>query len=524
MLILNKQLFDTFFSQSSGEFFTRLYNFLESEESGAFTIWKCDGNLCEPVSGRHSRTAATFDIFDLGFEGGSVSENSKTVDFFDETIVIDSSFFLASRGNVMACITFHEKAGRDALTMLEPYSQYLGSRLDELKARDNSMDTYVNYQKKIDFVKKGSMIFKAIELEEVLAVSLNFFMDVFSAEAACAIHKENFNAIGLEEASVRQFIKIDNMPLYDYVMENRRTEFIEYGIDAGEYNVKNLFVVFEPAQDIIILLFNIQFDIVPDKEFSDIVSSIVSIAVENALNHETTTRLKMEEMEMRTTGDILNKFVQRDVRVYGDIEIQGISYPARTAGGDFFYISDVDGKTFLCVADVCGKGYSAAVFTVVLSVYVSLCSAFEGQDNILEKLVQSLNRFLIGKSFGDRFITAFFALYDPETKTLEYISCGHEPAVLFNGEEKEELSSGFLPLGIMEDEYRHTSVTVPEESSLFIYTDGVIEYIPHEKLVPEVEKLIKDNCKDIVNNLYNELVTDKDSQKDDFTCMFVRFR
>ncbi|MCD8567666.1 MAG: hypothetical protein LRY50_04740 [Geovibrio sp.] len=77
MLILNKQLFDTFFSQSTNEFFTRLYNFLESEESGAFTIWKCEGNLCEAVSGRHSRSSATFDIFDLGYEGGAVSENSK---------------------------------------------------------------------------------------------------------------------------------------------------------------------------------------------------------------------------------------------------------------------------------------------------------------------------------------------------------------------------------------------------------------------------------------------------------------
>ncbi|MGE4497338.1 MAG: PP2C family protein-serine/threonine phosphatase [Deferribacterales bacterium] len=523
MLILNKQLFDTFFSQSSGEFFTRLYNFLESEESGAFTIWKCEGNLCEAVSGRHSRSSATFDIFDLGYEGGAVSENSKTVEFFDEIINIESSFFLESRGNVMACITFHEEAGSDALTMLEPFSQYLGSRLDELRARDGSLNTYVNYQKKIDFVKKGSMIFKAIELEEVLAVSLTFFMEVFSAEAACAIHKDNFNAIGLEEISIRGLIRINGTPLYDYVMENRRTEFIEYGIDAGEFNVKNLFVVFEPAQDIVILLFNIQFDIVPDKEFSDIVSSIVSIAVENALNHETMTRLKMEEMEMRTTGDILNKFVQRDVRVYGDVDIQGISYPARTAGGDFFYISDVDGKTFFCVADVCGKGYSAAVFTVVLSVYVSLCSAFEGHEKVLEKLVESLNRFLIGKSFGDRFITAFFALYDPKHRTLDYISCGHEPAVLF-AEEKQELSSGFLPLGIIEDDYKQIAVEIPAGASLFIYTDGVIEYTPHERLVPEVEKLVKDGCKDIVNNLYNELVTDKDSQKDDFTCMFVRFR
>jgi sigma-B regulation protein RsbU (phosphoserine phosphatase) len=523
MLILNKQLFDTFFSQSSDEFFTRLYNFLESENSGSFTIWKCAGSLCEPVSGKHSRTAATFDIYDFGYSGTSTAEPEKTVEFFDEIISIDSSFFLESRGNIMACITFHDNEGKDALLLLEPYSQYLGTRLDELLARDSSMNTYVTYQKKIDFVKKGSVIFKAIEFESVLAVSLSFFMEVFSAEAACSIYNDSFNSIGLDESAVRESIKINGKCLYDYVQDNRRTEFIEYGIEVDDFNIKNLFVVYEPAQNIVIILFNIQFDIVPDKEFSSIVSSIVSIAVENALNHETMTRLKMEEREMKTTGDILNKFVQRDMLINGDIDIQGISYPAKAAGGDFLYISEIEGRTFFCVADVCGKGYSAAVFTVVLSVYASLCSSFSTAPIMLESLVASLNNFLIGKSFGDRFITAFFALYDPKDRSLKYISCGHETAVLFDGDKKTALESNFLPLGIIDDKYTQVEINVPDNASLFIYTDGVIEYISYEKLVPHVEKLLKDNCKSIVNELYNELVTDKETQKDDFTCMFVRF-
>jgi serine phosphatase RsbU (regulator of sigma subunit) len=522
MIILNRQLFDTFFSQSSGEFFTRLYNLLESEDFGSFTIWKCDGNLCEAVSGQYSRSFATFDIFDFGYSGLPISETHKTAEFFGETVEVDCAVFLSSRSSILACVTFHEHAGRNGLTMLEGQTQYLGSRLDELLAKDSSINTYVNYQKKIDFVKKGSQIFKAIEIDEVLAVSLSFFMEVFSAEAACAVHKEEFNAIGLEEFAITEHIKIGNVPLYEYAKENNRTEFIEQKISCDSYNIKNIFIVYEPLQKIFIFLFNIRFDVVPDREFSDIVSSIVSIAVENAMNHEMMTRLKMEEMEMKTTGDILNKFVQREVRVYGDVDIQGISYPARTAGGDFFYISDIDGKTFICVADVCGKGYSAAVFTVVLSVFVSLCSYFSKSTIMLEELVDNLNRFLIGKSFGDRFITAFFAVIDPGNRTLEYISCGHEPAMLFQ-DGLSNLTSGFLPLGIMEEEFKQTSLKVADKVSLFIYTDGVIEYMPQEKLEVRITEMVNKNCKNIVNTLYSDLVTDKDSQRDDFTCMFVKF-
>ena len=48
-------------------------------------------------------------------------------------------------------------------------------------------------------------------------------------------------------------------------------------------------------------------DIVPDKDFSSLVSSIVSIAVENALNHEALTKFKIEETEIAHTADIRDK-------------------------------------------------------------------------------------------------------------------------------------------------------------------------------------------------------------------------
>ena len=65
------------------------------------------------------------------------------------------------------------------------------------------------------------------------------------------------------------------------------------------------------------------------------------------------------------------KFVKKNIFLEDNPNIYGISYPARNAGGDFVNVLQIGSDYLFCVADVCGKGYSAAVLTVVLSVFMS---------------------------------------------------------------------------------------------------------------------------------------------------------
>ena len=53
--------------------------------------------------------------------------------------------------------------------------------------------------KKVDFVKRASIIFMGLEIQEVISMSLSFFMDVFSADAVCAIYQNTFHGIGINE-------------------------------------------------------------------------------------------------------------------------------------------------------------------------------------------------------------------------------------------------------------------------------------------------------------------------------------
>jgi len=97
-----------------------------------------------------------------------------------------------------------------------------------------------------------------------------------------------------------------------------------------------MFIIYEPKINLKVVIFNVNSSINPDKEFSEIIAHITSIAVENALNHAKELGLKLEETEMKTTADILNRFAHREILFSsGELDVYGISYPAKQAGGDF---------------------------------------------------------------------------------------------------------------------------------------------------------------------------------------------
>ncbi len=486
-----------------------------------FHIWDVLGNICEPCQYIHSDMYVTFDIYEIGYKADEVFAKNINLDisYFDYTYHIDSALFFAYNSRITHIITFENPLPLDIEEQIKIATPFFGRRSVELFSKERQMDLYIDYQKKVDFVKRASVIFKGLEIKEVISMSLSFFMDVFSADAVCAIYNNEFNGIGVNEEDLINDIYIYDMPLKHYMMNISKTVFIENEVLSSKFNIKNTFFIYDKSSNLRFALFNIIVDIVPDKDFSSLVSSIVSIATENALHHEALTKFKIEETEIAYTADILNKFVKRTVQLDNNDKIYGISYPARNAGGDFVNLMQIGDDYILCVADVCGKGYSAAVLTVVLSVFMS---HFKSADELTTK-VSNLNQFLISKNFGDRFITSFFGIYHSSKKELEYISCGHDPAAVLSKNNKiEYMTSDYMPMGIMLEDYKSKTIPIEDDSIVFIYTDGLIEYSSLEDLLCLVNALSEKKSKDMAESLYKELVTDTSLQKDDFTCLIMK--
>lgn len=516
---INFELLHIFSSNTMEEFIKGINNALHNRKISSFRIWDVKGNICEPCPYIESDIYATFDIYELGYKGDSYTKNINIdISYFDIILHIDSALFLKHGNRITNIITFEKPLDEENEKLISKTAEFIGMRASELTVREKQMDLYIDYQKKVDFVKHASIIFKALEIEEVISVALSFFMEVFSSDAVCAIYNDKFYGIGLEETHIEKDIFISDQSAKEYLNNITETHYTENFAVSGRFNIKNTFFVCDRNSGLKIALFNIITDIVPDKEFSSLVSSIVSIAVENALNHQKITKFKIEETEIQHTAEILNKFVKKSVSVPDNESIYGISFPARNAGGDFIKLKKINDDYLFCVADVCGKGYSAAVLTVVLSVFMY---KFSTDDDLAEKIID-LNRYLISKNFSERFITGFFGIYRSSKRELEFLSCGHDPVAVISSDDTQYLGSEYMPMGIFEEEYKSKKIQIKKDSTIFVYTDGLTEYADLDTLVEMVKKEKDLPSKTIAENLYKNLVTRKDLQRDDFTCLIMK--
>jgi sigma-B regulation protein RsbU (phosphoserine phosphatase) len=98
-------------------------------------------------------------------------------------------------------------------------------------------------------------------------------------------------------------------------------------------------------------------------------------------------------------------------------------------GGDYYdFIVLDDGKLGIAVADVAGKGISAAL--LMSTVQASLRSQAPSVDGNLTRLVSSMNKLLHSSTDASSFATFFYAQFDERTGHLTYVNAGHNPPIL----------------------------------------------------------------------------------------------
>lgn len=174
-------------------------------------------------------------------------------------------------------------------------------------------------------------------------------------------------------------------------------------------------------------------------------------------------------------------------------DIAGLSLAASyetfdTAGGDYYDFiplghpdgdgkPDPDGPWGMLIADASGHGPAAAVMMAMLH---AILHAYPYVPGGPAEVLQHTNAHLCEKRIEGSFITAFFAIYDPKTRTLTYARAGHNPPLVKNpgaGGSVHRLDDvGGLPMGIVPAiEYEESSVTLAPGQSLVLYTDGITE-------------------------------------------------
>jgi len=158
------------------------------------------------------------------------------------------------------------------------------------------------------------------------------------------------------------------------------------------------------------------------------------------------------------------------------IDIFGSCKPALKAGGDYFDIVSLpDGSVFIVVADVMGKGISAALLANMLRTHIR-AKLDDATDPGL--LITSVNHSMAPDLVKlDMFITAACAWISPDRSTIREVNAGHPNGLIYhNGTPRSALKSQGLPIGVLPDS-RYDTHSCPFEPGdcLILFTDGIPE-------------------------------------------------
>ena len=215
------------------------------------------------------------------------------------------------------------------------------------------------------------------------------------------------------------------------------------------------------------------------------------------------------------------------------LDISASMTPARDVGGDFFdLVRLADGRIALGVGDVCGKGVPAALFMGITKTLVRI-NLRETPD--LPGAILKANAYLANNNAAELFATLLYAAFDPRSGEIEYVSCGHLPALLRRaGGAVETLPAGGLPVGLFDDlKLAARRAELLEGDLFFLYTDGVteasdineIEFGERrlERLLAQGESAAAAHWVARVEDAVREFARGK-PQFDDITCLALRRR
>ncbi len=203
-------------------------------------------------------------------------------------------------------------------------------------------------------------------------------------------------------------------------------------------------------------------------------ASEAAMAIYNArLYKDSQDKRRMEE-QLTIAREIQQALLPHPYRELEYFRACSQSLPCYEIGGDYFdYFNLENGSFGFALGDVAGKGLPAALLASLIQ---GIFSAQKLTDAPLAKIIGEVNRKLAQRGTGNRFVTFFFGLMDPDGKCT-YVNAGHNPPLLLRREgSMQELTAGGMVLGLFsEASYEAGFVTLQPEDHLVLFTDGLVE-------------------------------------------------
>ena len=244
------------------------------------------------------------------------------------------------------------------------------------------------------------------------------------------------------------------------------------------------------------------------------ISSIIIVAIEKVRLFKESLRQESLKKELELAARMQKMLIPDNNQMPNNPKFiaTGFYYPHYDVGGDCYdCIKLSETKTGFCIADVSGKGISAAI--LISNFQASLRALFTHEIK-LETLIEKLNSIVIANVAGENFITFFVARYDHETGTLEYLNAAHNSPVLYDTVTGKilHLNANCVGIGMLDNipSIKKVELTISNYSKIICYTDGLSELkgddgneIGTTAIIKHISNTypVEDNIKELIKEL-----------------------
>jgi sigma-B regulation protein RsbU (phosphoserine phosphatase) len=185
-------------------------------------------------------------------------------------------------------------------------------------------------------------------------------------------------------------------------------------------------------------------------------------------------RLEIQEQELQRAREIQQSLLPKEIPQLPGIAVATAWRPARAVGGDYFDVLRLDGNRLaLCIADVSGKGVSAAL--LMANVQASLRASVRDLDSPA-RVCGIMNGMLCESIAANKFVTFFCGVFDGNSRVFRYCNAGHSYPILVSDGAAHTLDQGGAVLGVFPSwNYQDSSVDLKSGDRLLLFTDGITE-------------------------------------------------
>ena len=163
-----------------------------------------------------------------------------------------------------------------------------------------------------------------------------------------------------------------------------------------------------------------------------------------------------------------------------NLEVYSFAHTAKEVGGDYLDVIDTEKGTYVVIADVSGKGLSAALYMVRMQALVNLLVHKEHPSP--KDLFLQLNDFVKSNRKDKTFVTGCVAYFPIDKEEFEYVRAGHNIPIYYSHErdatfnlKANGFALGMTSTNMLEQHLEVKRFHFKAGDSVLLYTDGLNE-------------------------------------------------